>query len=74
MKKLIAKSRNVAAKAALAASTLALTSTAFAIESTDIDAAYTSGSTVVAATVAGLIGLVALIVGVNIVMGLLKKG
>jgi hypothetical protein len=45
----------------------------YGIDTTDIEAAYTSGNTAVGAAVGGLIALVAAVVGVGIVMSLLKK-
>lgn len=39
-----------------------------------VDTAYTDGGTLISLAVAGLIGIVALMVGVGIVISLLKRG
>ena len=41
---------------------------------TAVETAYTDGGTLISLAVAGLIGIVALMVGVGIVISLLKKG
>lgn len=76
MKKLIKQSRNYLAKASVAAGSLALSAKTFALDAatdTAIGDAYTAGETSVGLTTAGLVGLVALIVGVGLVIAMLKK-
>ncbi|WP_444890269.1 hypothetical protein [Microbulbifer sp. DLAB2-AA] len=59
---------------AAAATALVASAQTYAVDTADIDAAYTAGGTAVAAAVAGVVGLVALVVGVNMVISMLKKG
>jgi hypothetical protein len=65
--------RSKGVKVAAAASALVLSSTSFAIDTAAITAAQSDGVDAVTLTVAGLIGIVAIVVGVNIVMSMLKK-
>jgi uncharacterized protein HemY len=68
MKNLIKKSTLVICAAVAAGSAFA------ADHTTAIDAAYTDGNTNVTAAVVGLIGLMAVIVGVGAVISLFKRG
>ena len=45
----------------------------YAIDTADIEAAQTAGTSAVTLVVAGLIGMVAIIVGVNLVISMMKK-
>lgn len=74
MKKLLKQARNKMAVVPAAAAAAVMSSGAFAqIDPLDIEAAYTTGGTAVDATTAGLVGLIALVVGVGIVISLLRK-
>ncbi|WP_221794608.1 major capsid protein [Oceanobacter mangrovi] len=76
MKKLIQNGRAVAKKSAavaLGTVTMAASSGAFAIDTADIATSFTEGNTAVTTVVAGLIGLVGVMLGVGIVMSLMKR-
>lgn len=74
MKKHLKSLKNRSTQAMLAVSATVISAGAFALDDEAVTAAYSDGSTSVGVAVAGLIGLTALVVGVNIVMGLLKRG
>ena len=73
MKKLIRNGQTLARKAGFIAVGAAASSSAFAIETADIEAAFETGSVSVGTVVTGLISLAAIGVGIGLIMGLLRK-
>ncbi|GAA5442911.1 hypothetical protein Misp06_01086 [Microbulbifer sp. NBRC 101763] len=73
MKKLAQTLRTAKAKAAIAATSLLVAAQSYGIETQDITDAYTSGNSAVSVTTAGMITLVAGVVGVGLVVGMLRK-
>jgi hypothetical protein len=73
MKNQFAVLRSKGVKLAVAASAMAASAASFAIDTTAITAAQDDGVDAVKLVVGGLIGIVAIVVGVNIVISMLKK-
>ncbi len=65
--------RSKGVKLATAVAALSASAATFAIDTTAISAAQADGVSAVTLVVGGLIGIVAIVVGVNIVINMLKK-
>jgi hypothetical protein len=73
MKNQFAVLRSKGVKLAVASSAMVASAASFAIDTTAISDAQADGVSAVTLVVGGLIGIVAIVVGVNIVISMLKK-
>jgi len=73
MKKITQRLKGAARKAAFAVAGSAASAGAFALETTDIEAAMSSGETAYGTVVAGVIALAAIGVAVGLVLSMMKR-